>query len=97
MHAILALSASHLDKLAPSGLTNVAESHRLAAIKGLNSGLDTPLQSAEEGDAVLATCFALLLQSWYMDDGLRSFLILIRSCDLMTKHMHTQNVDSILS
>lgn len=97
MHAILALSASHLEKLSQSGLTKVAQAHRLAAITGLNSHLDKPLKTAADGDAVIATCFALLMQSWYMDDGLESFLVMTRSCELLTKHVRSQKVDAILA
>lgn len=97
MHAILALSASHLEKLSKSGLTKVAQVHRLAAITGLNRHLEKPLKTAADGDAIIATCFALLMQSWYMDDGLESFLVMTRSCDLITKHVRGQNVDAILA
>jgi hypothetical protein len=97
MHAVLALSASHLEKLSKSGLTKVAQAHRLAAITGLNSCLDKPLQTAEDGDAIIATCYALLMQSWYMDDGLETFLVMTRSCDLITRHVRSQKVDSILA
>lgn len=97
MHGILALSASHLEKLSKSGLTKVAQAHRLAAITGLNSHLDKPLKTAADGDAIIATCFALLMQSWYMDDGLESFLVMTRSCDLITKHVRGQKVDAILA
>lgn len=97
MHAILALSASHLEKLSKSGLTKVAQAHRLAAITGLNSHLDKPLKTAADGDAVIATCFALLMQSWYMDDGLESFLVMTRSCEIITKHVRDQKVDAILA
>lgn len=97
MHALLALSASHLEKLSKSGLTKIAQAHRLAAITGLNNCLDKPLQTAEDGDAIIATCYALLMQSWYMDDGLESFLVMTRSCDLITKHVRGQKVDAILA
>ncbi|KFY49948.1 hypothetical protein V496_09694 [Pseudogymnoascus sp. VKM F-4515 (FW-2607)] len=97
MHAILALSASHLEKLSKSGLTKVAQAHRLAAITGLNSHLDKPLKTAADGDAVIATCFALLMQSWYMDDGLESFLVMTRSCEIITKHVRDQKLDAILA
>lgn len=97
MHAQLALAASHLNKLTSCGLTDVALSHRLAAIKGLNSILDRPLQNAEDGDAIIATCYALLMQSWYMDDGLQSFLIYTRSCNLMMEHVRDQQVESLFA
>jgi hypothetical protein len=97
MHAMLALSASHLEKLAPSSLTVTAQNHRLAAIKGLNEALSQPLSSTEEGDAAIAVCYALLMQSWYMDDGLQASLVLTRSCGYTTKWVREQKFKSILS
>ena len=97
MHAMLALSASHLEKLAPNGLTTIAQSHRLLAIKGLNNALANPLYSAEEGDAAIAACYALFMQSWYMDDGLQASLVLTRSLDLTTKRVRDQQLGSIFA
>jgi hypothetical protein len=96
-HALLGLSASHLSKLTTSGFTTIAQSHRLSAIKGLNNALHQPVTTAEQGDAILATCYALLMQSWYMDDGLTAFLVLTRSCDSVTRHIQSHNVNSILA
>ena len=97
MHSILALAASHLDKLARCGLTAVAQSHRLLAIKGLNKASGQSSQSAEDGDAVIAACNALLMQSWYMDDGLQSFLIMTRSCNLVTGQIQARKIGAILA
>ena len=96
-HALLALSASHLDKITTGGFTTTAQSHRFSAIKGLNNALHQPVTTAEEGDSILATCYALLMQSWYMDDGLATFLILTRSCDSVTRRIQSQNAGSILA
>lgn len=97
MHAMLALSASHLEKLAPNGLTSIAQSHRLEAIRGLNIALASDLINAEEGDAAIAACYALFMQSWYMDDGLQSSLVLTRSLDLTTKQVRDQQLGSIFA
>jgi hypothetical protein len=99
MHAMLALSASHLRKISPipSCLSGPAQSHRLAAIKGLNEALSQPLCSSEEADAALAVCYALLMQSWYMDDGLQASLILTRSCEWTTRWVRGQKVNSVLA
>jgi hypothetical protein len=97
VHALLALSASHLNKVTTGGFTTTAQSHRLSAIRGLNNALHQTVTSAEQGDAILATCYALLMQSWYMDDGLTAFLVLTRSCDSVTRHIQSQNVGSILA
>jgi hypothetical protein len=94
---MLALSASHLERLAPSCLTVPAQNHRLASIKGLNETLSRPLSNTEDGDAAIATCYALLMQSWYMDDGLQAFLVLTRSCGWTTKWVREQKCRSILA
>jgi hypothetical protein len=96
-HALLALSASHLDKITTGRFTTMAQSHRFSAIKGLNTALQQPVTTAEQGDSILATCYALLMQSWYMDDGLVTYLILTRSCDSVTRHIQSQNAGSILA
>ncbi|KAH7381051.1 hypothetical protein BKA64DRAFT_227227 [Cadophora sp. MPI-SDFR-AT-0126] len=98
MHAMMALSASHLERLAPSHLTSTAQSHRLHAISGLNVALSSsqPLSTAD-GDAAIATCYALLMQSWYMDDGLPASIILTRSVHSTTKWVREQKVRSLLA
>jgi hypothetical protein len=99
MHAMLALSASHLRKISPvpSCLSGPAQTHRLAAIKGLNEALSRPFCSSEEADAAIAACYALLMQSWYMDDGLQASLVLTRSCEWTTRWVRNQNIKSILA
>jgi hypothetical protein len=97
MHAMLALAASHLEKLAPSGLTAVAQSHRFNAMKGLNEALEKPLRSAEDGDAAIAACYALFMQSWYMDDGLQASLVLTRTSDLTARRVQAQKIGSIFA
>jgi hypothetical protein len=99
MHAMLALSASHLRKISPtpSCLSGPAQTHRLAAMKGLNEALSRPVSSSEEADAAIGACYALLMQSWYMDDGLQASLVLTRSCEWTTKWVRNQNVRSVLA
>ncbi len=94
---MLALGASHLDKLSSSGLQSVASSHRLLAITGLNEALKEPAGGAEEGDATIAACYALLMQSWYMDDGLNAFLVLMRSCFWVSNQVQTLNIGSVFA
>ncbi|KAH7323519.1 hypothetical protein BKA65DRAFT_598120 [Rhexocercosporidium sp. MPI-PUGE-AT-0058] len=97
MHAMLALSASHLSKLTPSALLSIAQTHRLHAISGLNAALSNSLLSTADGDAAIATCYALLMQSWYMDDGLPASLILTRSVHTTTRWVREQRVCSLLA
>jgi hypothetical protein len=97
MHALLGLSASHLSKLSPTSYTAVAQTHRLKASQGLNQALSAPLKSVQEADAVIAACNALLLQSWYMDDGLNAFLVLTRSSHLVAEEVRRQNTKALLA
>jgi len=97
MHALLGLSASHLSKISPASYTAIAQDHRLKASKGLNQALSAPLKSPEEADAIIATCHALLMQSWFMDDGLSSFLVLTRSSNLVPQQVRKQNINALLA
>ena len=97
MHALLGLSASHLSKISPASYTAIAQDHRLKASKGLNQALDAPLKSPEEADAIIATCHALLMQSWFMDDGLSAFLVLTRSSSLVPRQVRKQNIQALLA
>ena len=97
MHAILGLSASHLSKLSPASYTTIAQDHRLKASRGLNKALSAPLKSPEEADAIIATCHALLMQSWFMDDGLSAFLVLTRSSQLVPQQIRNQKIEALLA
>jgi hypothetical protein len=97
MHALLGLSASHLSKLSPASFSTIAQHHRLKASEGLNEALCTPIQSVEKADTVIAACHALLFQSWYMDDGLIAFLVLTRSCALVSHQVRSQNIQALLA
>lgn len=97
MHALLGLSASHLSKISPASYTSIAQDHRLKASKGLNQALSVPLTSPEEADAIIATCHALLMQSWFMDDGLSAFLVLTRSSNIVPQQVRKQNIHALLA
>ena len=97
MHALLALSASHLEKLAPSNLTEVARTHAGTAMAGLNATMSRVTPDAEAGDAAIAACYALMMQSWYMDDGLKSFLILSRSCSAVHGQVRESGVGAVFA
>lgn len=88
MHAILSLGASHLSLISPTADTTdsstLAIAHRGHALKGLKELMGKPGLSSEELDAMLATCYALALQSGYMTDGLMDFVVLIRGCAHLT-------------
>ncbi|EWG54480.1 hypothetical protein FVEG_17328 [Fusarium verticillioides 7600] len=84
-HAMLAVGASHLGLCNGNDYNSDAISHRVKAIKSLNSALSTPCQTKEEGDARYATLMALTWQSSYMPDGMQEFLSMLRGCTIVSK------------
>lgn len=92
MHAILALGASHLNRMTPSGsFEKEALMHRGHAINGLNTCMAKTSHAYGEADAMLATCYALTFQSSYMPDGLSDFVIFVRGCALATGKIRDEN------
>lgn len=57
---------------------STALTHRVKAISALNSAVARGIQSYEEGNAMLATCFSLLFQSCLLEDGLMEYMMFIR-------------------
>ncbi|KAF3479577.1 C6 zinc finger domain-containing protein [Arthroderma uncinatum] len=94
MHAILGLGAAHLSIIRPNGdpvtAANAIE-HRGIALKGLHKLMAKPDLSVQELDALLATCYALTMQSGYMFDALVDFVIFIRGCSLVTTKIKQKN------
>ncbi|KAF5682492.1 hypothetical protein FCIRC_4926 [Fusarium circinatum] len=93
-HAMLALGASHLGLCNGTDFSSDAISHRIKAIKSLNSALSTPCQTKEEGDARYATLMTLTWQSSYMPDGMQEFLSMLRGCTIVSKCSVFQFEDS---
>lgn len=80
---MLALGASDLadketDPFMARELSCAAMSHRVQAISALNAGISAGLTRFEQGNAMLATCFALLFQSVLLSDGLAEYMTFIR-------------------
>ncbi|KAF4426550.1 hypothetical protein FACUT_9860 [Fusarium acutatum] len=94
-HAMLAVGASHLGLCNGTDYNSDAISHRVKAIKSLNSALSTPCQTKEEGDARYATLMALTWQSSYMADGMQEFLSMLRGCTIVSKCSVFQFEDSV--
>lgn len=86
---MLGLSASDISvtPTMTSDLTCSAMSHRVQAIKSLNQALSNGLHTAEEGNAMLATCYALLFQSVLIDDGLSEFMSFLRGILVVASNM----------
>jgi hypothetical protein len=89
MHAMLGLSASDLTtSLTPTReLACSAVKHRLVAIKALNQALSRGVQTFEEGNAMLATCYVLLFQAVLLEDGLAEYMSFLRGCVLIAQTM----------
>ncbi|GFF78323.1 hypothetical protein IFM47457_04628 [Aspergillus lentulus] len=97
MHAILALSSSHLALLTGSALPVEALRHRQLALRGLNEAMSQAPGEATDADAMLAACYILTFQSSYMLDGLSDYIMMLRGCGLVTTLMLQQNLHGSFS
>ncbi|KAI1175735.1 C6 zinc finger protein [Nemania sp. FL0916] len=98
MHAILGLAASDLMVQDPS-LVTFAMAHRLKAIKAIKKTLtDVPKTNTfEEGNALLATCYALTFQSVMLDDGMAEFMTFCRGIIIVAIQMYCKGAKFIFS
>ncbi|KAK8094514.1 hypothetical protein PG997_001199, partial [Apiospora hydei] len=90
MHAMLGLAASDLLGKDAS-LLPFAMAHRIKAIKAIKKTLnDVPKSSNtfEEGNALMATCFALTFQSVLLEDGMAEFMTFCRGVVLVAIQMY---------
>ncbi|KAK3315318.1 hypothetical protein B0H66DRAFT_565067 [Apodospora peruviana] len=92
MHAILGFAASELISQDPT-LVAPAMDHRLKAIKAIKKTLaDVPKapsnNSFEEGNALMATCFALTFQSVWLSDGMAEYMTFIRGIIIVAMQMY---------
>ena len=70
----------------------MAMSHRVKAISSLNEAIGKPIQSVEQGNAMIATCFSLLFQSTLIDDGLVEYMTFVRGVLVVSLHMGQKNI-----
>lgn len=82
MHAMLGLAAGHLD-LHGANCSSQALSHRVKAIRALNTALTNPPASTAEADARFAALFALVFQASCMPDGMTEFLAMTKGCHII--------------
>jgi hypothetical protein len=88
LHAILALGATDLAcPTLDSDLMLAGIVHRVKAIEALNKAVSRGIQTIEEGNAMIGTCFALLFQSVMMNDGLAEYMAFIRGIVAIGIHM----------
>ena len=88
MHAILGYAASELI-CQDASLVAPAMAHRLKAIKAVKKSLaEAPKANTfEEGNALMATCFALTFQSVLLDDGMVEYMTFIRGIIIVAIQM----------
>lgn len=84
MHAILGMSASHLELLTGEPLSTIAIHHRILAVQGSNAALSVKTRTGSDGDALLGACYLLAFQASYMRDGLFEFFTMVRGCNLLS-------------
>ncbi|KAK3304553.1 uncharacterized protein B0T15DRAFT_399348 [Chaetomium strumarium] len=97
MHAILGYSASDLISTSEPGLAEAAMAHRVKAIRaikralGNNAAAEQPgTDMFEEGNALMATCFALTFQSVFLDDGMAEYMTFIRGIIIVAIQMYVK-------
>jgi hypothetical protein len=99
MHAILGLSASDLMNQDPS-LVTFAMTHRLKAIKAIKKTLSEAPKTNntfEEGNALMATCFALTFQSVMLEDGMAEYMTFCRGIVIVAIQMYCKGSKFIFS
>ncbi|KAH7407986.1 hypothetical protein BKA64DRAFT_706389 [Cadophora sp. MPI-SDFR-AT-0126] len=79
LHAMLALSAADIAaKKDEPEMKVIAMTHRVKSIESLNKAIDNGIKTYLQGNAMLATCFALLFHSVFITDGLGEYMSFIR-------------------
>jgi len=95
MHAILGLSACEL-MAKDRSLVTFAMAHRHKAIKAIQKALNNlsknnnSSNTYKEGNAIVATCFALTFQSVCLDDGMVEFMTFCRGILIVAIQMYTK-------
>ncbi|KAK3387680.1 hypothetical protein B0H63DRAFT_470694 [Podospora didyma] len=93
MHAILGYAASELIS-SDASLAAPALAHRLKAIRAIKRTLADAANPSivtntfEEGNALMATCFALTFQSVLLDDGMVEYMTFIRGIIVVAIQMY---------
>ncbi|PLB55873.1 putative C6 transcription factor [Aspergillus steynii IBT 23096] len=93
MHAILSLGATHYALITPNGshYTPIAIVHRGRALQLLGRALSKGDSCSDvEMDGILATCYTLVFQAYYMTDGLVDFAVMVRGCATVTNQIRAR-------
>lgn len=86
---MLALAASDISECSPndSALALSAMKHRVRAIETLSTALSRGVETMEQGNAMLATCYTLVFQSALIADGFPEYMSFIRGCMVVAWQM----------
>jgi hypothetical protein len=98
VHAILGLAASDL-MIQDRSLVTFAMAHRLKAIKAIKKTLTNvpKTNTFEEGNALMATCYALTFQSVMLDDGMAEFMTFCRGIVIVATQMYCKGAKFLFS
>jgi hypothetical protein len=97
MHAILAMSGSHLDLMALDPKPYAALSHRQKAIEGLENALTQWPPPPTEAHVMLATSYLLAFQSSYLSDGMLDHILSLRGCAMLSQLIITHQFHGAFS
>ncbi|KAL2274132.1 hypothetical protein FJTKL_03611 [Diaporthe vaccinii] len=94
MHSILGLAASELIA-SDASLAEAAMAHRLKSIQAIKRKLAESNQGITyaEGNALIATCFALTFQSVILEDGMTEYMAFIRGVIIVVIQMWKAGVN----
>lgn len=86
---MLALAASDISVCSPNdtALAVSGMNHRVRAIESLSTALSRGVQTMEQGNAMLATCYTLVFQSALIADGFPEYMSFIRGCMVVAWQM----------
>lgn len=95
---MLALSATDIFSLRTpwdKDLHLKAMSYRVKSIESLNKAVSAGIESSEQGNAMLATCYTLLFQSVMLNEALGDYFAFIRGCVSVAMQMGMMNMNFI--
>lgn len=95
---MLALSASNLASVTDDRcLITAAINHRLKAIETFRKAIPEGITCFEQGNAMLATCFVLAVQSIFLDDGLSEYIAFLRGIVAIAVKMSQQTMEFVFT
>ena len=69
--------------------------HRVQAVRGLNGAFSAAPRRREDGDALLATCYALSMQALYIGESVSEFLVMLRGCHVLMAQRWAERLGTV--